>query len=66
MGTVYDGGKKVSGRKRHLLVDPFGLLLTVAVTKANVSDQAGLETAPGRYLRRTAAARAPARSTPLC
>ena len=36
-------GKKVNGRKRHLLVDTLGLLLTVVVTKANVSDQAGLK-----------------------
>lgn len=47
-GTVhsdndYDGGKKVNGRKRHLLVDTLGLLLTVVVTKANVSDQVGLK-----------------------
>jgi putative transposase len=39
----YDGGKKVNGRKRHLLVDTLGLLLTVVVTKANISDQAGLK-----------------------
>jgi transposase len=35
----YDGGKKVKGRKRHLLVDTLGLLLAVAVTAANVSDR---------------------------
>lgn len=43
IGNGYDGGKKVNGRKRHLLVDTLGLLLTVVVTKANVSDQAGLK-----------------------
>ncbi len=43
VGNGYDGGKKVNGRKRHLLVDTRGLLLTVVVTKANVSDQAGLK-----------------------
>jgi putative transposase len=42
-GNGYDGGKRVNGRKRHLLVDTLGLLLTVVVTKANVSDQAGLK-----------------------
>jgi putative transposase len=42
-GNGYDGGKKVNGRKRHLLVDTLGLLLTVVVTGANVSDQAGLK-----------------------
>ena len=40
-GNGYDGGKKVNGRKRHLLVDTLGLLLMVVVTQANVSDQAG-------------------------
>jgi putative transposase len=34
----YDGGKKVKGRKRHILTDTLGLLLAVAVTAANVSD----------------------------
>lgn len=37
----YEGGKKVKGRKRHLLVDTQGLLLSVMVLAANVSDQAG-------------------------
>ena len=39
--TGFDSGKKVKGRKRHLLVDTCGLLLPVAVTAASVSDQAG-------------------------
>jgi putative transposase len=34
----YDGGKKVTGRKRHLLVDSLGLLLAVAITSAKVDD----------------------------
>lgn len=33
-----DGGKKVRGRKRHLVVDTMGLLLAVVVTAANVDD----------------------------
>jgi putative transposase len=37
----YDGGKKVKGRKRHLLVDTEGFLIDAVVTAANVSDQAG-------------------------
>jgi putative transposase len=37
----YDGNKRVTGRKRHLLVDTLGLLLVVLVTAANVSDPAG-------------------------
>jgi len=34
----YDGGKKIKGRKRHLLVDTLGLLIAVVVTGANVDD----------------------------
>lgn len=34
----YDGGKKVKGRKRHLLVDTQGLLLGVKVLTANGSE----------------------------
>jgi putative transposase len=34
----YDGGKKIKGRKRHILVDSLGLLLAVVVTAANLDD----------------------------
>src|SRR5215468_9378371 len=34
----YDAGKKVKGRKRHIVVDSLGLLLAVAVTSAAVDD----------------------------
>lgn len=34
----YDGGKKRSGRKRHIVVDTLGLLLVVAVTGAWADD----------------------------
>jgi len=34
----YDGGKKIKGRKRHLLVDTLGLLIAVLVTGANIDD----------------------------
>ena len=37
----YDAGKKVIGRKRHLLVDTSGLLLTGRVTPADTSDNHG-------------------------
>jgi putative transposase len=37
----YDAGKKISGRKRHLLVDTLGLVLAVMVTAANVQDRDG-------------------------
>ena len=33
-----DGGKKVRGRERHILVDMRGLLIAVVVTAANVDD----------------------------
>ena len=33
-----DGGKRVRGRKRHVVTDTLGLLLAVVVTAANVSD----------------------------
>jgi putative transposase len=36
----YDGGKKITGRKRHVAVDTLGLLLTVVVTSAAVDDAA--------------------------
>jgi transposase len=39
--TGFDGGKKVKGRKRHLLVDTLGLLLAVSVTAANIHDHVG-------------------------
>lgn len=38
----YDGGKKVTGRKRHVFVDTLGLLLAVTVTAASVDDAAGV------------------------
>ena len=34
----YDGGKKVKGRKRHLLVDTLGLLMALLITGAGVDD----------------------------
>jgi putative transposase len=39
----YDGAKKVTGRKRHILVDTLGLLLVVVVHKASLSDRAGTQ-----------------------
>lgn len=36
----YDGGKKITGRKRHIVVDSLGLLLAVVVTAASVDDAA--------------------------
>lgn len=37
----YDGGKKIKGRKRHLMVDTLGLVMMVVVTAASVSDPQG-------------------------
>ena len=37
----YDAGKKVKGRKRHILVDTLGLLLSVAVHPADIQDRDG-------------------------
>jgi putative transposase len=39
----YDGGKKVKGRKRHLLVDTQGLVLEVRVHSAKVMDRDGIK-----------------------
>ena len=37
----YDAGKKIGGRKRHIVVDTIGLLLVVMVTAASVQDRDG-------------------------
>jgi putative transposase len=37
----YDAAKKISGRKRHLLVDTNGLILDVLVHPANITDRQG-------------------------
>ena len=37
----YDAGKKINGRKRHILVDVLGLILVVVVHPANVQDRDG-------------------------
>lgn len=37
----YDAGKKITGRKRHLLVDTLGLLLVVVVLAAQIQDREG-------------------------
>jgi putative transposase len=34
----YDGGKKIKGRKRHLIVDTLGLLIAVLITSAGLDD----------------------------
>ncbi|MEU2030505.1 transposase [Nocardia amamiensis] len=37
----WDAGKKVAGRKRHVIVDCLGLLLVVLVTGADIQDRDG-------------------------
>jgi transposase len=37
----FDAGKKVNGRKRHVVVDTMGLLLLVEITSASVQDRDG-------------------------
>lgn len=47
----YDGGKKITGRKRHIVVDTLGLLLAVVVTSAAVDDAAAAPQALGQLTR---------------
>jgi len=35
----YDAGKKIKGRKRHILVDSLGMLMVLVVTAASVQDR---------------------------
>jgi len=37
----YDAGKKIKGRKRHILVDTLGLLLVVIIHNAGIQDRDG-------------------------
>jgi transposase len=48
----YDAGKKVTGRKRHILVDTLGLLLNIVVHPANVQDRDGARLVLNRHTRR--------------
>ncbi|HLQ90731.1 MAG TPA: IS5 family transposase, partial [Xanthobacteraceae bacterium] len=38
----FDAGKKVTGRKRHILVDTLGLLLSIVVHPADIQDRDGI------------------------
>jgi putative transposase len=44
----YDGGKKIDGRKRHIVVDTLGLLIAVVVTAASVDDGVGAQKVVGK------------------
>jgi putative transposase len=37
----YDAGKKVSGRKRHIITDTMGLILAIVVHSADIQDRVG-------------------------
>ncbi|MGH9571745.1 MAG: IS5 family transposase [Candidatus Angelobacter sp.] len=41
----YDAGKKINGRKRHLIVDTLGLILVVVVHAASIQDRDGAKLA---------------------
>ncbi len=43
MQRGYDGGKKIAGRKRHIVVDTTGLLIRAVVHSAEVRDADGAE-----------------------
>ena len=51
----YDAGKKVKGRKRHIIVDTLGLVLLAVVHAANIQDRDGaklvLEKIKGKFTR---------------
>lgn len=44
----YHGGKKITGRGRHIVVDTEGWLLALVVTAASASDKAGAKLLAGR------------------
>ena len=46
----YDAGKKIKGRKRHLLVDTLGLVLGIQVTPASTPEREGAEALLSRIL----------------
>jgi putative transposase len=39
----YDGGKKIKGRKRHLLVDTEGFVLKAKIHSAKIMDYEGIK-----------------------
>src|ERR1022692_2071684 len=48
----YDAGKKVNGRKRHILVDTIGLILLVMVLPANIQDRDGAKQLLAAFFRK--------------
>ena len=49
----FDGGKRIKGRKRHVVVDSLGLMVDVMVTPANVHDTKGAVQVLKKYKSRT-------------
>jgi putative transposase len=48
----FDGGKKIKGRKRHIVTDTLGLLVDVSVAPANVHDTKGARYALNKIAKR--------------
>jgi transposase len=48
----YDAGKKIKGKKRHVLVDTLGLLMHVVIHSANIQDRDGGALVLGSLFRR--------------
>ena len=48
----YDAGKRIKGRKRHLLTDTLGLMLRIEVHSASVQDRDGAALVLDRITRR--------------
>jgi putative transposase len=48
----FDGGKRIKGRKRHIVTDTLGLLVDVSVTPANVHDTKGARFALNKIAKR--------------
>ncbi|QKV97195.1 IS5 family transposase [Streptomyces sp. NA02950] len=48
----YDSGKKIKGRKRHIMVDTLGLILAVMVTPASTADRDAAQDLLSRAARR--------------
>lgn len=44
----FDAGKRVKGRKRHIVVDTLGLLLAVVIQSASVQERNGADEVIGR------------------
>lgn len=48
----YDGGKKINGRKRHIVVDTLGMLIAVLIQPASRQDYDGAEPLLGQVKKR--------------